>query len=198
MAPALSSRSRQPQSLGSQQLPSQRLQHRERGIRRHSWNLPGFSWESQRPVINNGQPISLGVYDRANKLPYTMNYTLDLQWQPRNDLAIELGYVGNLGRHQVIPVPFNQPTIASPSQSSSSPAAHARRLTATATTSDSTALPAECAFLLRVPCVLSGQLRGRQRRPARSLHRLCGRVHLLQAQPASMPTTRYRRTSTSA
>ena len=62
-----------------------------------------------------GQPISLGVYDRANKLPYTINYTLDVQWQPRNDLAIELGYVGNLGRHQVIPVPFNQPNIASPS-----------------------------------------------------------------------------------
>jgi hypothetical protein len=63
-------------------------------------------------VINNGQPISLGVYDRKNKLPYTINYTLDVQWQPRPDLAIELGYVGNVGRHQVIPVPFNQPTIA--------------------------------------------------------------------------------------
>jgi hypothetical protein len=65
-------------------------------------------------IINNGQPISLGVYDRANKLPYTYNYTLDIQWQPSNDLAVELGYVGNLGRHQVIPVPFNQPNIASP------------------------------------------------------------------------------------
>ena len=60
-----------------------------------------------------GRPISLGVYDRKNKLPYTMNYTLDFQWQPRNDLAIEVGYVGNRGRHQVIPVPFNQPNIAS-------------------------------------------------------------------------------------
>jgi hypothetical protein len=58
-----------------------------------------------------GQPISLGIYDRTNKLPYTYNYTLDIQWQPRNDLAIEMGYVGNLGRHQVIPVPFNQPNI---------------------------------------------------------------------------------------
>jgi len=66
-------------------------------------------------VINNGQPISLGVYDRANKLPYTINYTLDLQWQPRPDLAVELGYVGNVGRHQVIPVPFNQPVIATSS-----------------------------------------------------------------------------------
>jgi hypothetical protein len=61
------------------------------------------------------QPISLGVYDRANKLPYTMNYTLDIQWQPRPDLAIEIGYVGNVGRHQVIPLPFNQPVIATPS-----------------------------------------------------------------------------------
>jgi len=66
-------------------------------------------------INDGGQPISLGVYDRANKLPYTFNYTLDIQWQPRNDLAVTLGYVGNLGRHQVIPVPFNQPGIASPS-----------------------------------------------------------------------------------
>jgi len=65
-------------------------------------------------IGNGGQPISLGVYDRANKLPYTINYTLDIQWQPRGDLAIEIGYVGNLGRHQVIPLPFNQPNIASP------------------------------------------------------------------------------------
>ncbi len=41
--------------------------------------------QSERIVINNGQPISLGVYDRANKLPYTINYTLDIQWQPRTD-----------------------------------------------------------------------------------------------------------------
>jgi hypothetical protein len=66
-------------------------------------------------IMDYGKPISLGVYDRRNKLPYTMNYTLDFQWQPRNDLAIEVGYVGNRGRHQVIPVPFNQPNIASPS-----------------------------------------------------------------------------------
>ena len=67
-------------------------------------------------IMNDyGQPISLGVYSRGNKLPYTFNYVFDVQWQPRNDLAVDIGYVGNRGRHQVIPVPFNQSVIASPS-----------------------------------------------------------------------------------
>ena len=60
------------------------------------------------------QPFTLGDYNRTNKLPYSINFTLDLQWQPRNDLMIELGYVGNLDRHQVIPLPFNQAQIATP------------------------------------------------------------------------------------
>jgi carboxypeptidase family protein len=65
--------------------------------------------------ISQGQPLFVFAdYDRANKLPYTLNQTLDIQWQPRNDLAIDIGYVGNLGRHEVIPVPFNQAQIASP------------------------------------------------------------------------------------
>jgi hypothetical protein len=57
---------------------------------------------------------SFAFYDRANKLPYTMNYTFDIQWQPRRDLAIDVGYVGNSGRHEVMPIPFNQPGIATP------------------------------------------------------------------------------------
>jgi hypothetical protein len=77
-------------------------------------------------IENGGQPISLGVYNRANKLPYTMNYTLDIQWQPRSDLAIEIGYVGNVGRHQVIPLPFNQPGIATPSNPALSGGAYAQ------------------------------------------------------------------------
>jgi hypothetical protein len=64
---------------------------------------------------NTQQPFILGVYNRANKLPYSINFTLNIQYQPRNDLMIEFGYVGNLGRHQVIPVPFNQAKIATPS-----------------------------------------------------------------------------------
>jgi hypothetical protein len=66
-------------------------------------------------VSSTGLPLfSFADYNRANKLPYTMNQTLDIQWQPRNDLVIQVGYVGNLGRHEVVPIPFNQARIASP------------------------------------------------------------------------------------
>ena len=67
-------------------------------------------------AISNGAHLfSFAVYNRKNKLPYTLNQTLDIQWQPRNDLVIDIGYVGNLGRHEVIPIPFNQAQIARPS-----------------------------------------------------------------------------------
>jgi len=66
-------------------------------------------------IAEGAAPFTMGAYDRKNKLPYSINYTLDIQWQPRSDLAIEIGYVGNLGRHQVIPTPFNQSQIATPS-----------------------------------------------------------------------------------
>jgi hypothetical protein len=57
-------------------------------------------------------PLYIGFYDKNNVLPYTINYTLNVQWQPRNDLAVTIGYAGNRGRHAVIPIPFNQPQIA--------------------------------------------------------------------------------------
>ncbi len=69
----------------------------------------------QAGIVDGQQLFSFATYNRANKLPYTINDTLDIQWQPRSDLAIEIGYVGNFGRHEVIPIPFNQPQIASPS-----------------------------------------------------------------------------------
>jgi hypothetical protein len=66
-------------------------------------------------AIESGQPLfSFGDYNRANKLPYTLNQTFDIQWQPRHDLAVDIGYVGNLGRHEIVPLPFNQARIASP------------------------------------------------------------------------------------
>jgi hypothetical protein len=59
--------------------------------------------------------LNFGAYDSNNVLPYTMNWNLNLQWQPRNDLAITIGYVGNRGRHSVIPIPFNEPGLATSS-----------------------------------------------------------------------------------
>ena len=70
----------------------------------------------------NPTPFYLGAYARNNKLPYTMNSTLDIQWQPRNDLAIDIGYVNGLGRHEIIPIPFNQSRIASPTNPLCGPA----------------------------------------------------------------------------
>ena len=67
-------------------------------------------------IANGGQMTTFTDYAQDNKLPYTINYTLDLQWQPRNSLLIEVGYVGNLARHQVIPLPLNQAQIATPSK----------------------------------------------------------------------------------
>ena len=60
-------------------------------------------------------PFNFGAYDMSNKLPYTYNFKFDMQWQPRNDMAITIGYSGSLGRHAVIPVPFNEPGVATPS-----------------------------------------------------------------------------------
>ncbi len=59
-------------------------------------------------------PFFFGGYDPRNTLPYSENWTLDLQWQPRNTLMFSLGYVGNHGVHEVIPLPFNQAVIATP------------------------------------------------------------------------------------
>jgi hypothetical protein len=59
-------------------------------------------------------PVQFAAYDPTNKLPYSENFMLDLQWQPKNDLVLTLSFVGNHGVHENIPVPFNQPGIATP------------------------------------------------------------------------------------
>jgi hypothetical protein len=66
-------------------------------------------------IESGSQLFAFADYNRRNKLPYTLNQIIDIQWQPRNDLSIEVGYVGNFGRHEVIPIPFNQAQIATPS-----------------------------------------------------------------------------------
>jgi hypothetical protein len=77
-------------------------------------NTPGSGVANA--VSNGSQLFSFATYNRGNKLPYTINETLDLQWQPRRDLAVDIGYVGNLGRHEIVPLPFNQAGIATPTK----------------------------------------------------------------------------------
>ena len=59
--------------------------------------------------------LNFGAYDKNNVLPYTINYTLNIEWQPTKDLAFTIGYTGNRGRHSVIPLPLNEPGLASAS-----------------------------------------------------------------------------------
>jgi hypothetical protein len=54
----------------------------------------------------------LGAYDANNKLPYVMNWSLDLQWQLWNNWVFTAAYVGNHGVHEVLPIPFNQALTA--------------------------------------------------------------------------------------
>jgi len=66
------------------------------------------------PSITPAFDFLFGGYDPANKLPYSENWSLDLQWQPKNDVVLTLAYIGNHGVHQPIPIPFNQPGVATP------------------------------------------------------------------------------------
>jgi hypothetical protein len=66
------------------------------------------------PTGNLFGPFLMGGYDANNKLPYTLNWTFDIQYQASNNWLFSVGYVGNHGVHEVLPIPFNQPAIATP------------------------------------------------------------------------------------
>jgi hypothetical protein len=68
------------------------------------------------PGVDPASDFLFGAYDPKNKLPYSENWSFDLQWQPRNNLVLTLAYIGNHGVHQPIPIPFNQPGIATPTK----------------------------------------------------------------------------------
>jgi hypothetical protein len=76
---------------------------------------------------NDGQPdgpLVIGNYNVNNVLPYTENWMMDFQWQPRGDLSINIGYVGNRGKHEVVPIPFNEPALCTPGNYQTLPACH--------------------------------------------------------------------------
>ena len=66
------------------------------------------------PTGNADFDFLFGGYDPTNKLPYSENWSLDLQWQPKNNWVLTMAYIGNHGVQQPIPIPFNQPGIATP------------------------------------------------------------------------------------
>ncbi len=66
------------------------------------------------PTGNLFGPFLFGGYNINNKLPYTEDWTFDVQYQPTNTWMFEVGYMGNHGQHEVVPVPFNQALIATP------------------------------------------------------------------------------------
>lgn len=81
--------------------------------------LPNFSqtacgYPGCWPAGNLFGPFLFAGYDINNKLPYTQNWTFDLQYQLSNNWLFEVGYVGNYGQHEVLPIPFNEPRIATP------------------------------------------------------------------------------------
>ena len=67
---------------------------------------------NQAQIIAGAAPYIFGGYDAHNKLPYTENWSLDLQYQAWNNWLFSIGYVGNHGNNQVLPIPFNQASIA--------------------------------------------------------------------------------------
>ena len=76
--------------------------------------LPNLSQtiSGDNPPGNLFGPFLFGGYDINNKLPYTENWTFDVQYQLSNSWLFSVGYVGNHGQHEVLPIPFNQPNIA--------------------------------------------------------------------------------------
>ena len=54
-------------------------------------------------------PQGLQAYQESGHLPYTEQYSLDLQQQIRAGISIDIGYYGNVGRHQQASYDLNQP-----------------------------------------------------------------------------------------
>jgi Carboxypeptidase regulatory-like domain len=71
--------------------------------------------DNQEGYTDCPDALNFGAYDQANVLPYTIDYSFNMQWQPNSNTAVTIGYVGNRGKHAVIPYPFNAPEIATSS-----------------------------------------------------------------------------------
>ncbi len=77
------------------------------------YNTPSALYYDCDDGVADG-PYVIGNYNINNKLPYTEDWILDMQFQPRSDMSFDIGYVGNRGKHQVLPLPFNEPVLCTP------------------------------------------------------------------------------------
>jgi hypothetical protein len=104
--------------LPPSRIPSRRPVRRFRVVRRRFWRsfrILANTAKQVNPAGNLYGPFIFSGYDINNKLPYTENWTIDLQYQLTNTWLVKAGYVGNHGQHLVVPVTFNEPLIATPS-----------------------------------------------------------------------------------
>jgi hypothetical protein len=81
-----------------------------------SFGLNCGAVDNQEGYTDCPDTLNFGAYNSKNVLPYTINYSFNMQWQPSNDVALTIGYTGNRGRHGVIPIPLNEPQIATPNK----------------------------------------------------------------------------------
>jgi hypothetical protein len=66
-------------------------------------------------LIAGTAPYIFGGYDAHNNLPFVQAWSLDLQYQFLRSWVFTAGYVGDHGSNQILPIPFNQPGIATAS-----------------------------------------------------------------------------------
>jgi hypothetical protein len=74
-----------------------------------------FISTTSKANVTGAAPYLFGSYAANNKLPYTENYSFDLQYQLFPKITADVGYTGTHGVHQTVPLPFNQPQVATPS-----------------------------------------------------------------------------------
>ncbi len=69
---------------------------------------------NQTALMGGAAPYLFGAYAKNNVLPYTENWSFDLQYQFSPHVTSTFGYAGNHGVHDTVPLPFNEPLVATP------------------------------------------------------------------------------------
>jgi hypothetical protein len=87
-------------------------EHHDRQSKYYGPNCGGI--DNQEGYLDCTATIYFGAYDKQERAALHHQLHLNFQWQPTNDMSFTIGYTGNRGRHAVIPIPANEPGIATP------------------------------------------------------------------------------------